>query len=394
MVKNISVLILLALSLFFFSCHKDNEYDVPMILMGNATDIDSTGVTLNFRITDLGKTKIEEYGVLWAETFSPNGGYDDVVVIHEAPAAKTYSVRISRSLIEKRDYYAYAYIRTAKGMSRSPSCLFTSLASSLPEITAVVPASFGLGDSIWLTGNSFDKYYDGNYVFFTDDNGKTFQQAKVLSSLKHNLKVVVPNHLKKDKVRIVVANEKRSSALSQEFSLNGPVIESISSLTAQAYDTLVVKGFNFSSALNGNRFGLVSYYGDFYQFSVVSSSSNVLKVVVPATSISYAKFRLIVNNRKMDDDRIFTFKKTAITGFYPQNGKQGDTICITGQNFGVFMGENTIKIGTSDAKVVFSSQTLIKAVVPQRVYSYEPCLVKVEFRDNRASSFDEFYYND
>lgn len=139
-----------------------------------------------------------------------------------------------------------------------------------------------------------------------------------------------------------------------------PVIDGVTPLKGMAGDTLVITGRNFSNAKGNVR---VMFRAMSAQ--VVDVNSMAIRCIVPddleGESVPvYA----VVAGRKAAWSEAFIPEPPVVTGFSPARATFGETIIIRGSGFSTVESENKVRFNEYAARVVQSSRTLLKVVVP------------------------------
>ncbi len=135
-------------------------------------------------------------------------------------------------------------------------------------------------------------------------------------------------------------------------------IISIEPALADIGTTVTITGTNFNGVPVNNR---VTFGGVLAQ--VLTATENELTVVVPegATTgpISIAKAKFVV------EGPVFTvFPAPVITELSATGAAVGETVIITGQNFGATVAENTVEFDGIMAEVTAASETELAVIVP------------------------------
>ena len=152
----------------FGSCEEVEEItsrDYPFVESISVSDINETGVTVNFEIKKNGSSAITSYGLeYWVQTF--NGGQPNIQRLTRsgAPEYPLIQQRISYDLI-KEAYLVQPFVVAGGGvMVYGEKLTFESLGVSAPKITEVTPREIKFYDQIHIKGDFFNSALDLNEV--------------------------------------------------------------------------------------------------------------------------------------------------------------------------------------------------------------------------------------
>ncbi|WP_017732611.1 IPT/TIG domain-containing protein [Nafulsella turpanensis] len=159
-------------------------------------------------------------------------------------------------------------------------------------------------------------------------------------------------------------------------------------------DTLVLTGRYFSTTTEHNK-----VYFDSVASSIIYSSTDTLKVIVPKLLKDSAKVSVSLLKEAAAYSRKFTFLAPRISGFYPEKGNLRDSLVIVGQNFSADYMENNynyteVKLGGVAAEILHLSPDTVIVKVP--TYSYSTEALSVEIRNQnylRHTAEKEFNLN-
>lgn len=139
-----------------------------------------------------------------------------------------------------------------------------------------------------------------------------------------------------------------------------PEVFSFSPITGTWGDTINIIGNNFSYIEENNKVELGELIAQ-----VISSTDSTLSVLVPAKKnedIVNLKVSIFGNTSIADEQ--FNYLIPSIFNVNPTNVTFGDTITITGENFGTSMLWNTVLIKNIEAEITYVDKTKIEFVVP------------------------------
>jgi N-acetylneuraminic acid mutarotase len=264
------------LLLVFISCKKDDKYNFPLIFLGEVTNINSSGATFNLQLTDLGKSKIIDFGFVWNHSSIPSLGNAEQYSIQSTPEVKTYSVPITTTLISGTKYYIRAFIKNSEGIVYSKELSFTALGSLAPKINDFYPLTGYFGDTVIINGSNFSYILSNNTVVF--DNC----QAQVIYSNQDTLKILVPSALNKTHSKISVEIAGHVCSAVNEFTLIiSPVIKDFLPKIAITGSQITITGEHFcpDPQYNNVTIGGVKAF-------VTSASNKELTVTIPLQDVA------------------------------------------------------------------------------------------------------------
>ncbi|MDO5968268.1 YCF48-related protein [Flavivirga aquimarina] len=116
---------------------------------------------------------------------------------------------------------------------------------------------------------------------------------------------------------------------------------------------------NFSSALNGTSYTIDAVA------KVLEAQTNVLTVIVPINAISGPV--TVTAGGKTGTSNILNIDvpNLTITSINPPAANRGDTVTLSGVDFGDTIDDNTVLFGTEAATIVSASSTEIEVIVPE-----------------------------
>lgn len=180
------LILLCALIVLINSCKKDYEY--PLIITGEITDINNTGAVFNANVTNAGKGGVIEYGFVWGRNGIPDID-SSKVVIAEPVSEGILSVKITNDLVTGANYFVRAFARNTEYITFSNTVSFISKGSSSPVISDFTPDHGTNGTIVTINGENFSGSIYNNVVTF----GKI--QASVESASNNKLVVKIGQNI-------------------------------------------------------------------------------------------------------------------------------------------------------------------------------------------------------
>jgi hypothetical protein len=167
-----SILIFPILIFSLFGCKKELDYNSkshPIIITKEVTDINSTGITLNAEVEDIGREDIADYGFILT---TENAEYS--YSIKNETAISQFTKRVT-TLEENTEYTCRAYINTTKNMVYGNSVSFISqgaISSIYPRVEHYQPKEGYDHSTVIITGEYFNLYQGNKYITIRDIEGQ------------------------------------------------------------------------------------------------------------------------------------------------------------------------------------------------------------------------------
>lgn len=147
---------------------------------------------------------------------------------------------------------------------------------------------------------------------------------------------------------------------------------------------VIIQGDNFSPTNANNN---VSIGG--IALTVISASKTVLKVKVPSGVVP-GKYNIgiTVAGQHVASASQLEIISPGIASVKPIHGTWGNTVTISGENFGSSLADNVVKFGEIEATVVSASTNEIKVLVPNTLLKKSSIItVKALTTDNQLTSY-------
>lgn len=214
-----------------------------------------------------------------------------------------------------------SFMLAACGGGGGDSSGSTAGTSSAPTITSFNPTSGPTGTTVTITGTNFSTTPANNTVRL---NGIA---TVVTAATATSLTVTIPSSASTGTVSVLAAGGVATSSDSFIVSAGVPTITSFSPTSGALGKTVTITGTNFSTTSANNA---VWFNG--FAATVTAATSTSLTVTVPRGAESGSISVQTAGGGAMSSGS-FTVIPT-IASFSPTSGAPGDTVTITGSNFG------------------------------------------------------------
>lgn len=283
-------IIYLALVWVFFACNEEEfitERGYPFLESLGITDLNDTGVTINFEIKNYGKNSIQEYGIQYIESEKLLYGVNEQeyykVIFNQAPTEPLISIRIDNNLVSGVNYLARPYVKSGGKIIFGEELVFDSKGVAGPVIHEVSDSELTQSSFITITGENFNLSRENLEVRIP--GLENIFQIDILehTATEINLKVWIKSNnypLPQSKYDLIVSSGGKVTRLSQFFSVVLPEALSLSKnevFVGQEFDVIL----NKLTSLDYLDFKLISSTGDWYfNLKVENLENNVARLFV------------------------------------------------------------------------------------------------------------------
>ncbi|MGE0930272.1 IPT/TIG domain-containing protein [Peijinzhouia sedimentorum] len=170
---------------------------------------------------------------------------------------------------------------------------------------------------------------------------------------------------------------------------NAPEIFSFFPTSGVVGDTITIKGKNFSYIKNNNNVEIGTG-----QALVIHSTDTTIQTIVPPTSNGNRDVNIkvsIVGNSNTSSDK-FNYIMPLLTNIYPLEGTFGDTIIVSGENFGHSKLMKQVLIGNNEAKIISVTPTKIQFEIPVETKE-KSNTIELNFNGTNLSTNNKFLLN-
>lgn len=216
------------------------------VLSEGVSQIDETGVSVDFQIKDFGVGEIISYGVefiesQYAKDDHTSEGYYSFQI--DGKPEKHVSLRLSSDLQPEVEYLAYPFVKTGSTTTYGKAIRFTAKGSSAPEILKVSRSTLGLNMSFTIIGKNFSSRKEQNKIEVL--GAEDYFRFEVHYASKDSLVIdVYPIWLREgnieDKFDLRVQTYEQATILADQFTIDYPQILSISALEVAPGGELVI----------------------------------------------------------------------------------------------------------------------------------------------------------
>jgi len=337
-----------------YACKDEKSYDYPIIYTGEATQIDTSGVTLSGRLADISSNDIIEYGFVWSSSPNPSIENSEKFVFRNNPQTGVISHRITTTLNSDVEYYFRAFARNKGYTSYGENGSFKSNGCGGAIIQDFYPKTGYWDDTITIIGSGFSSFEGKNVVTINK------QACLLINSTQDTLKILPPPSLNQSApFKITVYN---TSALTIDNYT--PIIPKISSITPESAtfgDIITItlekyqKSFTDVKVFFNNRIS-----------NSITFKDNIITAKVPDDlSVAEAPIRILFNhNLNIIASQTLKLKEVELTDFSPTSVQSGGIITLNGNNFCPIATNNSVTIGGLNATVMDATKNKLQVKVP------------------------------
>ncbi len=341
--------------LCLFTCKKDDNQtgDYPRLSTVSVSNINQTGADFSGSFMQSGIDAIVDHGFVYGMAISPTLSNAETISLGSSTGNGNFSARVTSAMETNQSYYVSAFAKTSKNVYYSDPVSFTSLGSSAPVITTVMPVKSIVGDTIIIRGHNFSRRTEGNAVQFN------LQEANVLLTTDTVIKVRVPSSKGIEIVEISVKTAGQT-VTNRSFSYLKPEIIDFWPKTGIYLDTIYVKERNYS----GKNITPTFMFGD-VQADIILASDSVYKIVVPSSKGNEKQqVSALVDGITSIADESFTYRIPIVTKIEPAEGIYGDIVHIKGKDFGHQPSKVKIQFGGKDALMIAATDSVLTVIAP------------------------------
>jgi hypothetical protein len=303
--------------------------DLPIVLVGEVTDINTDGATFHARIINPGVASITEVGFVWDTVHTPGLNSSRKVVTYEE-GTTAFHAQVVADHQAGKEYSVKAYLKNGEQIFFGNTVKFTSMGSMQPVINSFSPSYGTQGTEVLIKGENFSQVLSHISVNFG-----TFK-AIVLASTDTTIYVKLPNSINiSDFVKVVVSVSGNTGSSEESFRFIGPVIESISSPSGSCGDVLVLKGYGF---ITGGKPEVIFPYNEQningYSGVLKNYNDSLIEVYVPALHENFNNIIILKTGRyNTKSSEKFQYHPARIDSVSELSILGGDSLKIYGDSF-------------------------------------------------------------
>lgn len=314
--------LLVFINLFFLvlSCkEEDLNRNYPLVKTFPVSGISAEGATFAAEFSNAKSSDIIAHGFVWGkDKVNLAIGQTSAHAIQlGVPVSSQFHYTEKSSLESGATYYVRGFVQTKQNVIYGTMVSFKSLGASGPILTDFSPKSGKQGDILTISGNNFGQ--ESKYItvtFSTDESDITVAPIEVSNT---SIKVAIPETLyaRTSLISVELAGTKVQAA--EPFKLEAPEIESISSTSLTACDSLTIQWIS-----HGFTIGYVAVNNYSYPF-VVSGNKIKLSVKDAGPNLSVR-----IQSGLFYDSKTFanTPISKALLSVFPSSISSGDTLKI------------------------------------------------------------------
>lgn len=366
--NNLSLALLLLLSLVLIQSCKKEEFEHPEIKSSSITALSAARIRMTGEIVHKGKFKIQDHGFLYSiySTVTMDNGtaVSMGAEVSEGSFSKEFPVNLT--YIYNRRIYARSYLINEKGTAYGDI-----ISVEMPSIqtSGLTPSSGKAGDKITVQG-SFSQLLKEDVTILVGNIN-----AEIQSISPSEIVFIIPPG--------VNTSGSYDNRVEVSLRVGGVVTGNLFYLTLLPTftDFSPKRGpINAAITLSGNNFpyysswgnGLKIYFGSVYTTSFNTISSNSIRVNVPPTVTSTSfPIAVEVNGIKTTLPGEFTLDGPSVSTVSPTSGWPGTYLTISGSNFvnysyydSGYRNVTSVKIGGVEASVSNITSSQISAAIP------------------------------
>lgn len=342
--------------IFITSCLDDRiTPDVPVVVTGEVTDIDSEGARFYGQILNTGDDMDIEIGFVWDEKADPNINSSRKTVSF-TKSINNFSVTSEADHLEGKKYHLRSYIKSRDILTYGNTVTFVSLGSLPPKIFDFNPKAGLKGEIVTITGENFS-YVPAHVKVKVGDT-----QVKVLTTTDSTITFQIPTSLytsNNSPITVVVNGIEVTSDIS--FSFGGIFINDFSPKEASCSGVITIKGSGFEG---GDNFTVRLVREQIHTIgtNILNLNDSIIQIAIPPGMSGGVPYMIEIykdgyRTRSQDG---FIFRWPQILGISPAQAMPQDTIHITGN----FLDQvDAIVIGGVTAKILNVTDNDLSATI-------------------------------
>lgn len=358
---------------------------------------DAAGVPAGVRITwqKSVSSRIDGYYVYRDTASLPSGdpsGYEakrvSAKITHDGGAGTTQSWDNEFSPdVDDKYYYAVTAVNDTNDESDFSTSVSITIAKH--EIDSITTSDVSIGDQVTITGDYFGSDRDTDKVYFTDaDDSTTVEAASYVSWSATEIVVTVPYKAADGPIGVQVGTNTVYSI--DDISYNEPIITTVSPDEDWVnHNTITFTGTDFGPAPGSGGTDSHVYFGttEATGGDLVSWTDTQIEAKVPSTATGktvQVKVDVAGNESNTEDFVILPH----IDSLSDDSGNTGDSITLTGTNFGASQSTGSVTVDGETASVSSWSNTSVTITIPAKALDGDIVLSRDDSKDTEGVGFD------
>lgn len=370
---NIKNSLFLYLFILLISCESNETVETEKIptatitsysILENSDAFIKTKTDLEF--SDTQSNFLEEHGVYWYKNTGSKGA------LHFGSLQENQFIAdISQGLLKDSIYKTYPYIKFQNKYFYGDTITFKSTFTSMVKIDKVFPLKGFINDTITLEGKNFCTEDFRNTILFG-----SYSQLNIISESDTLIKAVVPSYLRESELSLILKTCNTTTQIKDKFTINEPILDSISSGEKYIGDVLTIYGKNIHTAIS-------EVWLDNIKTELVYNNNSVdsVSIKIPKNlSVGKVALKMKVLDRIIEKPNYFETTTPYIESLLPQSVGFLDTLTIKGNYFIQKNSNLKVYVGNSLQKIVALKKGEIKILIDRYFNDTNP-KVKLEFTD-------------
>ncbi|QVY66392.1 kelch repeat-containing protein [Polaribacter sp. Q13] len=369
---NLKISLLICLFFLIISCESNESVEEKVIpdakiishtILENNENFIKTQVDLEF--SDSKNKFLEEHGVFWYKKSTPKRKINFGVL-----EASHFTAAISQGLLKDSIYKTYPFIKFQDKYIYGDTITFKSLFTSIITVNEILPKNGFINDTIQIIGKNFCVEDFRNSVYLGQ-----FSQLDIISESDTLIKGTIPAYLKESTLPLTLKTCNTTTQIKDEFTIDEPILDSLSSGEKYIGDELTIYGKNIHSSIS-------EVWIDNIKVEVLNSNSiDSFSVKIPKNlSIGKVNFKLKVIDKVIEKEKYFQTTTPFIESLLPQTVGFLDTLTIKGNYFKQKNSQLKVYVGNSLQSIVSHKKNEVKIFIDRYFNETEP-KVKLEFND-------------
>jgi hypothetical protein len=287
----------------------------------------------------------------------------------------------------------YYYVITAVNTTADESDFSTNQSITITQhaVTSLTPKTGSIGDSIVVNGTHFGATEEaGDTVYFTDSDSNTTVVANVTNWTDTAITVDVPYGAADGDVAVKIDGNTSDTPAGEEFDYNEPALTDVSpNKDWVQHSNVTITGTDFGPAPGSGGTSSYVYFGDTVAQSgdITSWTTTQIEVKVPAAAdMNDATVKVDVAGN-VSGTLGFTVMPH-VDSLSSNDGNTGDSITLTGTNFGATQGTGSVTVNGVNATVGSWSNTSVSITIPSDATDGDIVLTRSDAEAAEAVGFD------